>query len=567
MVVSTPTSPSQPGSPLIAPFASEAETPRSGSVATPDSPERAARQVMWGMLVIAVLIRAAFWAYTDRTWEDALITVRHAENAAQGVGLTHHPGQGAPIHGFTSPISVLIPLAAECVVAGSGIAAQKGVSLLAAAATIYCAYRVLRHPAIRLSPVFLGFALGYLAIEHHQILFGMAGMETQCIVALVWWSLWMFLDGRTGWLGVACGAAMWGRPDGLFLDAALWLGLVLERRWKAVIAVPLIAAAVFLPWIVFTEMYYGSFVPHTVIAKKNTRTSFTFGATSLGEFLSAWGRALARRFNNLRLWLAPSFGGNGGGTVNFLRGARPIQAVTLLGSASGGLTLLRSPARVLPLFVVIYGGYLLTCMEGAFGWYLPPWLGVVAALLAVACQRAAERCPAGVLRTVPVAVVVGMLGLYAVVLTRTFPAERMIQRELEDGVRTPMGRWLGANVPEGEWIACECLGYLGYHARRPMLDFPGLSSPRSVRALEAQPRTLSALVDRERPEWLALRTAEVADLEREFPACRALYVERQRFRAEEDFGRRMAECLWLEPESFLSGDTEFVALERRKSGN
>ncbi len=551
---------------LTGPFAVEADlpgSPRSSPAAAPPSDERAAQQVMWGMLVLAVLIRGFFWAYTDRTWEDALITVRHAENAAQGVGLTHHPDHGEPVHGFTSPISVLIPLAAECVVAGSGIPAQKGVSLLAAAATIYCAYRVLRHPEIRLSPAFLGFALGYLAIEHHQILFGMAGMETQCIVALVWWSLWMFVDRRTGWLGVACGAALWGRPDGLFLDVALWLGLVLERRWKAVVAVPLIAAAVFLPWIVFTELYYGSFVPHTVTAKKNTRTSFFFEASSLAEFLSAWGRALARRFDNLRLWLAPSFGGSGGGTVNFLRGARPLQGMMLLGSAWGGLTLWRSPARVLPLFVVVYGGYLLTCMEGAFGWYLPPWLGVVAALFALGCQRIAERCSGAVLRTVPAAIVVGMLGLYGLVLTRTFPAERMIQRELEEGVRTPMGRWLGANVSERHWIACECLGYLGYHARRPMLDFPGLSSPRSVRAHEAHPRSLSALIDRERPEWLALRGAEVADLGREFPECRALYVERQRFRAAEDFSRRLAECLWLEPESFLSGDTEFVALERR----
>ncbi len=531
------------------------------SEATHDEP--ASRQIMWGMLVLAVLIRVLFWAYTDRTWEDALITVRHAENAAEGVGLTHHPGHGAPVHGFTSPISVLIPLAGEVFIAGSGIPTQKGVSLLAAAATIYCAYRVLRHPEIRLSPPFLGFALGYLAIEHHQILFGMAGMETQCVVAIVWWALWMFLDGRTLWLGVACGAALWGRPDGLFLDAALWLGLVIERRWKEAVMVPLIAAAVFLPWIVFTETYYGTFVPHTVTAKKNSQTSFLFDASTPGELASAWGRALLRRFGNLRLWLAPSFGGTGGGTVNFLRGARPIQALTLVGSGWGVLGLMGSRARVLPLFVLIYGGYLLTCMEGAFAWYLPPWLGVMAALFAAGCQRVSERSSNTMLRAVPVAVVFGILGLYGVALTRTFPAERMIQRELENGVRTSLGQWLEANVAEGDWIACECLGYLGYYARRPMLDCPGLSSPRSVAALRTPPRSLTSLINRERPEWLALRVNELRDLTRDYPECRALYVERKRFRAAEDFSRRLAACLWLEPESSLSGDTEFVALERR----
>ncbi|MCU0709771.1 MAG: hypothetical protein MUF23_15925, partial [Pirellula sp.] len=92
---------------------------------------------MWTFIAVAVSVRIGFWIATERVWEDALITIRHAENAARGLGLTHHPLQGPPpVHGFTSPISVLIPLAAELVQPGSALNVLRIVSLIAAALTI-----------------------------------------------------------------------------------------------------------------------------------------------------------------------------------------------------------------------------------------------------------------------------------------------------------------------------------------------------------------------------------------------------------------------------------------------
>ena len=39
-------------------------------------------------------------------WEDSLITLRHSENLLKGEGLTYNPG--TRVHGFTSPINVLL---------------------------------------------------------------------------------------------------------------------------------------------------------------------------------------------------------------------------------------------------------------------------------------------------------------------------------------------------------------------------------------------------------------------------------------------------------------------------
>src|SRR5579871_348720 len=139
-------------------------------------------EARWGSACIfalasfAVAIRLFFWYYTRRTWEDALISTQHAENAARGLGLTHVPG-GPHVHGFTTPVSILIPLLAELVHSGLGVASMKVVSAVCGGLTVWLAMRMSQR--LRLSfPVTL-FIGGYLAIEHQQILFGMAGMETQ----------------------------------------------------------------------------------------------------------------------------------------------------------------------------------------------------------------------------------------------------------------------------------------------------------------------------------------------------------------------------------------------------
>jgi len=46
------------------------------------------------LAAIAMLIRAFFWAYTQRYWEDSLIMCLHSENFARGLGLNYYrPGE------------------------------------------------------------------------------------------------------------------------------------------------------------------------------------------------------------------------------------------------------------------------------------------------------------------------------------------------------------------------------------------------------------------------------------------------------------------------------------------
>src|SRR5436190_23610068 len=75
-------------------------------------------------LVLAIGVRIFFWAYTHRVWEDALITITHAQNAVAGHGLVHHLGEGR-VQGFTSALSVLVPLIGEFLSHGSGLLALR----------------------------------------------------------------------------------------------------------------------------------------------------------------------------------------------------------------------------------------------------------------------------------------------------------------------------------------------------------------------------------------------------------------------------------------------------------
>src|SRR6185295_18666404 len=134
--------------------------------------------IFFVFLAVALAVRLVFCLYTGRIWEDALITLTPARNAWEGFGLTHHASEPR-VHSFTSPISVLIPLAGEAI--GQGLLALRLASLIATIPTIYFAYRlglILDFPLAAHV-----FVLGYLSTDQLQVFFGMSGMETQISAA------------------------------------------------------------------------------------------------------------------------------------------------------------------------------------------------------------------------------------------------------------------------------------------------------------------------------------------------------------------------------------------------
>src|SRR3954471_21326390 len=123
-----------------------------------------------GAIALALIARIVFWAYTGRVWEDALITITHARNAVDGLGLVHHLGEGR-VQGFTSGLSVLVPLAGEAIHSGGGLVALRLASLVAAVVTIIYAWRLAGLLELGRWPT--AFVLVFLAADSQEVFFGM----------------------------------------------------------------------------------------------------------------------------------------------------------------------------------------------------------------------------------------------------------------------------------------------------------------------------------------------------------------------------------------------------------
>ena len=510
-------------------------------------------------IVLAETARIVFWAVTGRRYEDALITLTHAENAARGVGLVHHSQEGH-VQGFTSAISALVPLAGEVLHRGAGLATIQTVSLAAAAATMVYAYRIAQRLGVAVWPTF--FLLAYLALDYNQILYAMGGMETQIAVAVLLAGAVHVMRGDVVRAGLLLGVGVLARPDFVLwlVPALVWLA-VTERRAdgsrEKTLRTGLIAAAVVAPWLIFTSIYYGTPVPHTLIAKSTGFAQLPPIISSPGTWFEYFRQALAQHSQEWTIYApfldytfdvsAPSY---------WLAGD---VAFVMIGLTLVGLWVNRRARQLYPLIaygLVFYAYFLLVKGVGYFHWYLPPFMAIVALLAALGLTRIGEMLP----RTSS-ALSAALAVAFALPLFWFIPLERTVQR-IDDNVRTKVGLYLKAHVGPDESLSSESSGYIGYYGRGIKLwDFPGLTSPTSEQALRALPRghrDFLDLVAALKPDWLDLRTPELQLLRGSYPQVAALYAIKAHFAISPEKTK-----LQLGAVRFENLDREFWVLRRR----
>lgn len=471
------------------------------------------------LAVLAVLLRFVFWYYTRRDWEDSLITVLHSENFVRGLGLSHyHPGE-TPLHGFTSPLSVLIPLAGDVFRAGFGLSFIKLASAFAGGLAVLFALAIAIHPRIKLPGPLAAMAMGYLAIEHHQILWGMAGMETQIATTVLLASLYYTIAQRSCALGISLGLCMLARPDFAFwtiiagfylLLAAPCPGTAKIRRFAQAVGV---ALAVYLPWIVFTTLYYGSPIPNTIIAKslgyrlwlQEPGLTWAKAAGHIAERITG-----SYEFDNIVQLLGPAFAGHGNHFQRLVHdGGLICDAMVLLAAIGGIAVCVRRQRAWYPVlaFVLVYGLYYIFAVACIFGWYVVPFAAMTL-LLSIRGLQALS----GVLRRSAAHVALGLaafayVGVFAAVLPKTFTTEKQIQEIVENQVRKRVGLHLGEVMNEDQAVGCEPLGYMAYYSRRTVYDWPGLDNRHVVAYSKNHPegRSLMAMLEYFRPDFIMLR--------------------------------------------------------------
>ena len=479
------------------------------------------------------LIGFVFVACTQRAWEDYWITFRASRNLATGQGLVFTPGER--VHSFTSPLGVLLPAGLSWLT-GNGseeliLWLFRIVSLMALAAGVALLFPVLKQLMQR--PAAIAVTLGLVALDAKTLDFSTNGMETGLLIfflALTWHGFLLSGPKQILRIGLGWAGLMWTRPDSCVYIAALGLGAWLFLRrdpagspaasWPAKLArAGLICAALYLPWLLWAWWYYGSPVPHTIVAKATNQGPVAI-TTLAGDFLSFPFRSVLSAGASIWWTFLPAYSWLQ--TWHYLPTA--ICALASWAAALAWLCPLCRPATRLTSFCVYVGHYFLSdVVRTYYPWYLPAiaflsylTLGLLLDQLLGLAQRLPQlNWNRGWLRQAT-AVLYGVAGLFiACQLGLTVCAAReaqVQQRLIEDGVRRPIGLWLRAHAASAQdTVFLEPLGYIGYFSGLKMLDYPGLCSKEVVEVRRRLgPKKENQAYLELKPDWLVLRPNDVA---------------------------------------------------------
>ena len=464
--------------------------------------------ILFCFLFVAVPL--AYSLYTGHIWEDFFITFKYSKNLCEGNGLVYEKGE--KVHGFTSPAGTLLP--AFCYLVTGADSFEKAIWLFRilfcipafAAAGVFVLFVFLRDNTIhKLTPaVFAGLLF---IVEAKSVMFSVNGMETGLMIFFLAWSFYLMSREKIDWLqnGVAWGGMMWTRPDSCIYIAALAAAFFIfgfERRKTYVISIlksSAITAVIYLPWFLWAWHYYGSPVPHTVMAKEG----LIGPAGILGMF-----QHLFSRLPYTTSWIfAPAYPQFEGwsplvyifsslvGVFAFIYWLIPYSAQDRIGRAASFVFFLIS----------IYFAF----MPFPYPWYFPPaaMIGIIVVVrgvftLSKYMKKEENRV------ALPVLCLFGIFILMSVSLVLSSYEMMLQQKYIENGTRRQIGEWLKHNTAKTDRIYVEALGYIGYFSERKMLDFPGLVSPEVVELVKRDKLTYASVIDKLQPEWVVARTED-----------------------------------------------------------
>lgn len=515
------------------------------------------------LALAAAVLGIGFALFTGHVWEDYFITFRSSLNLATGHGLVYEHGQR--VHSFTSPLGTLLP-AAFAIGGGENVIPRalwcyRLVCAAALGTALWLALRTMQRDG--LAPVAIGAAGLAWALDSKVLDFTVNGMELGLLIFFIVVT-WHALAQGARLLPCALGFAglQWTRPDGCVFFGVLAIAWILFGRnenagvaltWRerigAVSRGLALGALAYLPWVIFAWAYYGSPIPHTIIAKVARYTP--------GELLAAlatypW-RLLFGQTMLHGIYL-PSYFDFGGWPAALVW---PARALTL-GAALAWIWPRLRPAGRVASAAFFLGGFYVEYIPGS-PWYYPGWqsLGWIAwaYLLQAIWELRADAARAwtrSVVRIVAGVVVLLQGGL----LAATAWQMRAQQSIIEDGHRRQIGLWLREqSAGRRASVYLEPLGYIGYFSGLKMFDYPGLSSPEVVAARRAGRPVVRSL----QPDWLIFRPAEADAVNAAWPG---LLKDDYRFVRAFDARAAIDACRLLPGRGYLDYDAVFFVFAR-----
>ena len=434
----------------------------------------------------------SFSLVTDHRWEDWYITYRASKNFATGNGFVFNKGER--LQTYTSPIGSALPAGIKYVFTKISsrdeatddwvVWAFRFISAITLTAAVYFLLKGLLF-AYR-DYVLVAFAAvltGTSIIIIDNSINGMEAAFMLFFLCLLIYTLIAWPQNRFILLICCYAGIMYSRPDGFIYAGAIILGFVpfhfkLERKQKVgeLIKPILPAVAIYLPWLLITYFYYGTFIPHTIVAKSGLRSYH------LDIIFSQFIR-FNTRFNDTYAhpFMPPYYYFGGWGKYHLILIAKTLGIITSLywlnifGNSIGRACSLA--LYLLHLYLHILSG------QGEMPWYLP-YLSLLSVLtlffIFVDLKSLIKNLPYHkILLALPMAAV---LLFYLFVYYNGTIELKYQQAIIENGNRKLIGRWLHDNSQPGETVFMEPLGYIGFYSQLKTLDFPGMSSPEVVSA-------------------------------------------------------------------------------------
>lgn len=228
----------------------------------PQSVERKSTRVLMflGVFTITCFVGALF---RRPLADDAYITFRYAINVLNGYGLVYNPGEN--VLGLSTPLWACLLAFFYALGANFEIVAQViGVVSLCLALMLYINGDLCRALSYRVA--LWSVPLVFLQMFNLSTVF--SGMETCTYLLVVVAALQLVARGeRFGLAAFLAGIATLFRPDGVVLMGVVGLYSLLKGVPTAFRA-SFVFLCVYLPWVVYAWLTYGSPVPHSVAAKQ-----------------------------------------------------------------------------------------------------------------------------------------------------------------------------------------------------------------------------------------------------------------------------------------------------------
>jgi hypothetical protein len=476
--------------------------------------------------IFAFVLALGFAAATRHVWEDYYTTFRSSKNLAEGYGLVFN--QGDRLHTFTSPLGVLLPSLAYLLTGNQSDAGAIWIFRLLASGA-FAGAAALLVTLLAKQNFGRGVALlGALALvtDTKSLDFTINGMETPFMLLFLAYAIWAHLHGsERRWLhlGLAWGGLQWTRPDSFIyvslLAAGFWIfndaALTRSTRQQLIrcyVLGAVVAAVLYLPWLVWAKAYYGTPIPHTIAAKgslghPHSLASFLLVALRLPYL--AW-----TDYATLDLTFLPSYAVLGGWPVCLAIVSRILATLCAVLWIFPRVNL---TARVASFAFFGAHIYLTYFPYFPFPWYLPSTalLAVIAlaGLFGQLLQISTSRLNRVILGSIAI-------GLIALGMWQTWEVRRQIaaqQRIVENGTRQKIGEWLKAHSNPGDAVFLEPLGYIGYFSNLKTYDYPGMSSREIVASRKTFGEEWGRLIYDLAPRWVVLRPFEVDRITRVNP--------------------------------------------------